>query len=221
MLDPKEILKLTQDWISIIFLLFFLLIALLRNQDKKRFDMLILFFSSEKYFRIYGKEKKTNYLNPFDLSLIFIVLIVKSLLFFFVFDKILKYPSSYKTFQNIFLILMTIISIRHYFFKYVFIYLNLYDVYSETVFKSISSYFRISILSSSLLLLYQYTFLANSTFLFTCLLLVIVLTLYTHLKIYLKIVNHTPSNIFYIILYLCAFKITPWLWLYSSGTFNF
>ncbi len=211
MLNPEEIVKLNQDWISIFFFLSFIIISFLRNLDKKKFDLLILLSNTEKYYSVYGKEKTNYHINLFSLLKILVILIVKSLFVTFIIDN----SSSYKTFQSIFLIILATIIFRHFLLKNIFKLLNLDNLLSETVFKSISSYFRISLLSLPLLLLHSYTFVGNSTFLFICSSVIIFTILYTHITIYLKVLSHDGASIFYIILYLCAFKITPWLWLYA------
>ena len=214
MLNPEEILKLNQDWISIFFTFSFIILAFLRSLNKKRFDLLILLSNTEKYYSLYGREKTIKYLNLFNSLKTLVVLIIKSLLLTFIIDK----SSSYKTFQSIFLIVSVTIIFRYFLFKHIFRFLNLDNLFNETVFKSISSYFRISLLSLPLLLLYSYTFVESSIFLFISSSLIVSTILYTHLMIYFKIANYNVASIFYIILYLCAFKITPWLWLYSYIT---
>jgi len=214
MLNPEEILKLNQDWISIFFTFSFIILAFLRSLNKKRFDLLILLSNKEKYYSLYGREKTIKYLNLFNSLKTLVVLIIKSLLLTFIIDK----SSSYKTFQSIFLIVSVTIIFRYFLFKHIFRFLNLDNLFNETVFKSISSYFRISLLSLPLLLLYSYTFVESSIFLFISSSLIVSTILYTHLMIYFKITNYNVASIFYIILYLCAFKITPWLWLYGYIT---
>ena len=70
MIEPEEIIKLNQDWISIFFLLSLLILGVLKIIDKKKFGLLVYSINSEKYYSVYAKEKKTNYFNLFYITFI-------------------------------------------------------------------------------------------------------------------------------------------------------
>ena len=124
----------------------------------------------------------------------------------------------FQTFKTVFLIIILIIVLRYFFLKYIFKFINLENLFEQVVFKSISSYFKISLLTFPLLLLYIYTFSKNITFLFFFSFLIVSAIFFKHLIIYFKISDNKVSSFFYIILYLCAFKITPWLLVYGYIT---
>jgi hypothetical protein len=65
-------------------------------------------------------------------------------------------------------------------------------------------------------LFYHYHFSNEPNLLLILSIVVICFVFVSHLTIYLKIIGMKPNFIVYLILYLCAFKIAPWLWLYKS-----
>ena len=214
MLEVEEIIKSNKDWISIFFLLSLLILAFLKNIDKKKFELLVYSVTSEKYFSIYAKEKKTNYFDFFNILKIIFIIIIKSIFLTFIIDKLI----SFETFKTVFLIVLIIIVSRYLFLKYAFRFLNLENLFEQLIFKSISSYFRISLFTFPLLLIYRYTFPNNITFLFLASFLIAFVIFFMHLILYYKIAHNRTSSFFYIILYLCAFKITPWLLVYGYIT---
>jgi len=214
MLEVEEIIKSNKDWVSIFFLLSLLILAFLKNIDKKKFGLLIYSVNSEKYFSIYAKEKKINYFDLFNILKIIFIIIIKSILLTFIIDELI----SFQTFKTVFLIILIIIVSRYLFLKYVFRFLNLENLFDQLIFKSISSYFRISLFTFPLLLIYRYTFPTNIKFLFLVSFLIAFVIFFMHLIIYYKIAHNRTSSFFYIILYLCAFKITPWLLVYGYIT---
>ena len=118
MLEVEEIIKLNKDWISIFFLLSLLILGFLKKIDKKKFGLLVYSFTSEKYFSVYAKEKKTNYFDLFNVSKIIFAIIIKSILLTFIIDELI----SFETFKTVFLIILIIIVPRYFFLKYVFRY---------------------------------------------------------------------------------------------------
>lgn len=214
MLEVEEIIKSNQDWISTFFLLSLLILGFLKNIDKKKFQLLTYSISSEKYFSVYAKEKRINYFDLFNILKIIFIIIIKSILLTFIIDELI----SFQTFKTVFLIILIIIVSRYFLLKYVFRILNLENLFEQLIFKSISSYFRISLFTFPLLLIYRYTFPNNITFLFLASFLIAFVIFFMHLILYYKIAHNRTSSFFYIILYLCAFKITPWLLVYGYIT---
>ena len=207
MFEVEKIIKLNQDWISIFLILSLLIIGFLKNIDKKKFGILVYSINSEKYFSSYAKEKQTNYLNPFNLLKMIFILNIISFLLTSIIDELI----SFQKFRTVYLIIMIIIISRYFILKYISRFLNLTNLFEQLVFKSFSSYFRISLLAFPLLLIYNYTFPTNFNFLFFLSFIIASGIFIGHLRIYYKIAYNKSSSFFYIILYLCAFKITPWL----------
>ena len=75
----------------------------------------------------------------------------------------------------------------------------------------------ISLYALFLFSVYHYGFPDNSNpSLFLIFLLILCFVFVTQLTVYLRIIRFNQIRIVYLILYLCAFKIAPWLWLYKS-----
>ena len=172
--------------------------------------------TSNCLFKIYEKEKYVNPLNTFNLILTLISLITISLLSYFFYEKILMSLLGESSFLTFFLVISAMILIRYEVLKLIFEPANQLEIYQHTIFKSISFYAIISIYVLFFFSIYHYRFSTDNNLLMIITLLVLCCVYLSHISIYLKIIRTNPNIIVYLILYLCTFKIAPWLWLYKS-----
>ncbi len=205
-----------QDWISLSIILIFMLSVYLYKRNTHQFKLLIYFWNSKNYFKIYEKEKFTNPSNPFNLILTLITLITFSLLVYFFYEKILMSLLGEISFLNFFIVISAVVVVRYEILKLICQLSDLLELFQQTVFRSVSFYAMISFYAIFLFSIYHYRFFTNSTLFFIISLVIICAVYLSHLTIYIRIIRITPHNIVYLILYLCAFKIAPWLWLYKS-----
>ena len=205
-----------QDWITLSIILIFMLSVYLYRRNAHQFKLLISFWNSKSYFNIYDKEKFTNPSNPFNLILTLITLITFSLLGYFFYEKILMSLLGEISFLNFFIVISAVVVARYKILKLICQLSDQLELFQQTVFRSVSFYAMISLYALFLFSIYQYRFFTNTTLFFLISLLVVCAVYLSHLTIYLRFIRITPHNIVYLILYLCAFKIAPWLWLYKS-----
>jgi len=205
-----------QDWVAIIIILIFALCIHLLKINPHQFKLLVSFWRSNTYFKIYGKEKYVNPLNMFNLTLTMISLITITLLSYFFYEKIIMSILGGISYIIFFLFFYALILIRFFLLKFIFRLANQSEIYLNTIFKSISFYAIISIYSLFFFTIYYYRFPGNNNFLIIIILMIVCSVFLSHLTIYIKIIITSPNRLVYLILYLCTFKISPWLWLYNS-----
>ena len=202
-----------QDWISLVFLFNFILFTILGSSNKSEFKYFIRFFDSALYFKIYGKEKTR--LHRFTIiGTLFLTLNFSLILFYTL--TFLKFASpSFPFFINLTFGILALILIRFIVENTVFKLLGLKELTESFQFKSLSHQIQISILSFFLFLFYQFTF-HYSEFLYALLVTILILYVLSQLSLYREYWNEFKGNLLYLILYLCVFKIAPWIVLYST-----
>jgi hypothetical protein len=216
MFQWTEKIQLQQDWITVLIILIFTLSVYLFNRNPHQFKLLVCFWRSKSYFNIYDKEKYANPLNMFNLILIFITLITVSLLSYFFYEKILFSLLGGISFLSFLLFISAVVVLRYGLLKLIFQRSNHLELFQQTVFRGISFYAMISLYALFLFSFYHFGFPDNSNFLFLIILLILLFVFVTQLTVYLRIIRFHQIRIVYLILYLCAFKIAPWLWLYKT-----
>ena len=205
-----------QDWVALIIFLIFALCVHLLKITTHQFKLLVSFWRSNTYFKIYEKEKYVNPLNMFNLTITMISLITITLLSYFFYEKIMMSLLGEISYIIFFLFISALILIRFFLLKLIFRLANQSEIYSNTIFRSINFYSIISIYSLFFFSIYYYRFPSNSNFLIIIILIILCSAFLSHLSIYVRIIMTNPNRIVYLILYLCTFKISPWLWLYKS-----
>lgn len=205
-----------QDWITVLIFLIFTLSVFLFNRNPHQFKLLLCFWKFKSYFNIYDKQKYISPLNLFNLILTLISLASVSLFSYFFYKKILLSLFGGISFLSFLLVITSVVVLRYGLLKLIFKFSNHMELFQQTVFRSISFYAMISFYALLLFSVYHYSSPYNSNFLFLTILLLLFFVFITHLSIYLKIIRFDQISIVYLILYLCAFKIAPWLWLYKS-----
>ena len=205
-----------QDWVAFIIILIFALCVYLLKINPHQFKLLVSFWRSNTYFKIYEKEKYVNPLNMFNLTITMISLITITLLSYFFYEKIMMSLLGEISYIIFFLFISALILIRFFLLKLIFRLANQSEIYSNTIFRSINFYSIISIYSLFFFSIYYYRFPSNNNFLIIIILFILCSAFLSHLSIYVRIIMANPNRIVYLILYLCTFKISPWLWLYKS-----
>lgn len=216
MFQWTEKIQLQQDWITVLIILIFTLSVYLFKRNPHQFKLLLCFWRSKRYFNIYDKEKYANPLHMFNLILIFITLITVSLLSYFFYEKILFSLLGGISFLSFLLFISALVVLRYGLLKLIFQLSKHLELFQQTVFRGISFYAMISLYALFLFSVYHYGFPDNSNFLFMIILLILFFVFVTQLTVYLRIIRLHQIRIVYLILYLCAFKIVPWLWLYKT-----
>ena len=115
-----EKLQPQQDWIAIIIILVFALCVYLLKINPHQFKLLVSFWRSKTYFKIYEKEKYVNPLNMFNLTITMISLITITLLSYFFYEKIMMSSFGGISYIIFFLFISSLILIRFFLLKLIF-----------------------------------------------------------------------------------------------------
>lgn len=204
-----------QDGFTILILFIFVMSVYLFRKNTQQFRLLLSFWQFKSYLNIYGKEKYTNALNYFNLILIVISITNFSLLGYFFYEKILKSFLGGISFLTFFGLLSALVIIRYCLLNLIFRFSGLMEFYHQIIFKSISFYGWISLYSLFFFLFYYYSYITETLLLLITLIMILCSVFLYHFSIYFRIIRMNPNFLVYLILYLCAFKIAPWLWLYK------
>tara|TARA_B100001175_G_scaffold310808_1_gene314364 strand:- start:4196 stop:4852 length:657 start_codon:yes stop_codon:yes gene_type:complete len=204
-----------QEWITISIFFIFILFVYLHKLNKNQFKLLFSFWDSKSYYKTYYRGNLAKPINSFNLILTLISLITFSLLGYFFYEKILLSFLGEISFLTFFIILSVLVIFRYGMLKLIFQQSNQLEIFKQTVFRSINFYALISLYTLLFISIYNYRFNTYSEILFIISILILCVVFFTHLTIYIRVIRNNPQNLVYLILYLCAFKIAPWLWLYK------
>jgi len=156
-------------------------------------------------------KSKSNYFNLFNSYwFLFITSIIT-----FIIDSFINFKNSYDLF-NIWLIIAIICISRYLLVRFIF---NVYIDYNLIFFSN--KIYNLSIFAAFfafiIVLINTYYFSYNSFFLKTFISICLIIYMVAQLNNYLYLIRRGNLKIIvYFILYLCAFKLAPWIWLYSN-----
>tara|TARA_B100000767_G_C19778581_1_gene544447 strand:+ start:1321 stop:1968 length:648 start_codon:yes stop_codon:yes gene_type:complete len=202
-----------QDWISLVFLFNFILFTVLGSSNKSEFKYFIRFYESALYFKIYGKDK--NRLHHFTVIGTLFLILNFSLILFYSLTFLKLVPPSFPFFINLTTGIFALVLIRFIIENKVFKLFGINELAESFQFKSLSHQIQISILSFFLFLFYQFTF-QHTEFLYVILTVILILYVLSQMSLYREYWNEFKDYLLYLILYLCVFKIAPWIVLYST-----
>ena len=205
--------ELQHDWISLVFLFNFILLAVLRGTHTIQFKTFIRFIDPKLYFNIYGKE---NFLSQSFTALGTVFFLINLCLGVFYCLTLFEFgPNSFSFFITLLIQIVGLIFIRFVFLKICCKLVEI-DGFSEIfIFKTLSYQIQISILSFFLFVFYEFSY-PTQEFLIIILMLITGLYLLSQLSLYREYWGVFKHNLLYLILYLCTFKLAPWILLYST-----
>ena len=202
-----------QDWLSLVFLFNFFLLVTLKLMHGNQFHYFIRIIDSPLYFKIYGKDKLR--LQSFTIIGTVFLIVNFSLLAFYFFNYNYSKFNSFTFFLLLLAKIICLVVFRYLFLQFSFNILNIKDFTEVFQFKSLTYQIQISILTFILFLLYQFSFL-NIEFFNISIVVVIILYLTSQITLYKEYWLRLKYNLLYLILYLCTFKLAPWIVLYST-----
>lgn len=202
----------SQDWITVLFVSCFVLLALLSVFYKKRLEDFLKLPISNTYF--IGKGKSEEVKHPFNLILFCIQIISISLFIYLFFLEQENYSKG--LFLQISIGVFVFIAVKFIIEKMIGTIFSMEDLINNYVFQKFSYKNFISILLFILNLFFYYTFLPSKNLLLAIcgLLILIHIILITY-----SFKNHRTllfSNFFYFLLYLCTLEISPYLIVYKA-----
>jgi len=207
----------SKDFYSIYLLVFLISIFIFKIFNSTK---LIYLFNRFKYSMtnlfpgISEEEKglsKSNYFNLFNSYwFLFITSIIT-----FVIDSFINFKNPYDLFK-IWLIIAIICISRYLLVRFIF---NTYIDYNLNFLsnKIYNLSIHVAFFAFIIVLINSYFFSYNSFFLKTLISICLIIYMASQLSNYLYFIRRVNLKlIVYFILYLCAFKLAPWIWLYSN-----
>lgn len=202
-----------QDWISLIFFINFLFVFGMINLDPTRVKRLLRFYASDIYVSKHVNEKNLNFLSPFNLLSVFVVL--NTLCLFFLSLSKFELPIIEFAFEYyyLFFVCLVFIGIRYVFVWFTMKQMGVLRNLKPLLFKSFSHHTQFALFLFLFIFLSYYTTISKLVFLSVFSLLAVLWFLY-QFRILFSLFRRQPQDVLYIILYLCTLKLIPWYWFY-------
>ncbi len=208
-----------KDWATIVFIVGFVLIVIAKTRFENRFNDFIRLLISDKYLKIY---RESNHLMTGFNVILFIVNIIS--LTFFIQLLLHHYKFGLKSnvvlFFQIFILLIVFILSKFIIEKIIAIIFNIEEIMEQYNLQKVNyrTYIGLLLLPISAILYYNNLTINHLFYWLIVILLIINLTIYiVSLRNYQKLIF---GHFFYFILYLCAFEIAPYYFIYYLITKN-
>ena len=205
--------NLESDWMSLTFLINLLIIMILYKLDRNRLKSLTNIFKIRIYFGKYSDEKQLNYFSYFNFWSSILILNSISLTYFSFsnYSPITLYSGL--EYYYLLLGLSFIVFLRHLLIQFVFIQLELKKKFKLVFYKNFTLTVQTSIFLIGLVFLWNYITIP-SILIESILLFVTLYWFINQFSEYFSFFKSRPQDLIYIILYLCTFKLAPWIWIY-------
>ncbi len=203
-----------QDWISLIFLFNLILFLMLNYFNHERFIDILRIFSSSLYTGKYANDLNYNYLERFNFVSFLLIANTMGLFLLSINNYIFNPIVNGNEFYYYLIVFFSIITFRFFINQFILGYLKLIDIVNIFFFKSFTNNTRTAFFLLILLFINHYSKDAYFLQLLAPLIIILGLWLFNQLKIIFSFIKSQPSNLFYLIFYLCNIKIAPWMWLY-------
>ncbi len=206
-----------KDFYSIYLLVFFASIFLFKISNSTKLIYLFkrFVYSMTNFFPgINEEDKHTSLLKSFSVFNLFWFLFITSTISLTI-DSFINY-SSLIDLIKVWSYIILICIVRFLFINYILEFYKIIDI--DIVFNKI---YIITINTALFLfiinLINSYYYVENSLFLKVATFICLIIYMIAQLNNYLYIISRNNGKyIFYFILYLCAFKLAPWIWFYTN-----
>ncbi|MDA8948113.1 DUF4271 domain-containing protein [Flavobacteriaceae bacterium] len=205
--DPKA------DWMSLIFLLNLVILAVLYKLNPNRLKSLVNILKPRIYFGKYSHEKELNYFSYFNTLSFFLIASTLTLTYFSLSAYSSK-PLNY-SFEYYYLLIgvSAILFFRHILTQVIANQLGFQRVIKMALYKNFSLATQSSIILIGLVFLWNYSSLPL-IFIESILVLIALFWVINQFTIYFSFFKSRSEDLIYIILYLCTVKLAPWIWVY-------
>ena len=211
MIEATKIISQNNDWISFVFLIILVVLAIVKINYKDRLLYTNFLIVQKKHLLIFYKEDKNIALSLFQVYLFFVQALVIALLFYFL-NTYYVFSSILNGFKGYLIILLSLfIYFLARFFIGVFLseIFNIKKAYKRVVYDKISYFNNITLWLLPFILICSYTQLYKIFFLKITLFIFIILVIIRYVLVVLNNKKLLFNNLFYFILYLCALEIAP------------
>tara|TARA_B100001540_G_scaffold151850_1_gene134513 strand:+ start:159 stop:827 length:669 start_codon:yes stop_codon:yes gene_type:complete len=206
-------LNTNNNWEFYIYFFNLIIIALLNQAFPKKISHLIDFLNINK--NVKTPLYKHFIIEPFNIGSFLIISCSISLFFYKFFEKFVDLSLNQFDFFYIYILISSTLIIRFFLVK------SIFSIFAKT--DDIEPYFiRVQLHNTLLcviiliiLLINEYSFLNKKIILGFFITVFLVWVVFNILSVY-RYIKNKANEFLYLIFYLCAVKITPWLWIYHS-----
>ncbi len=206
------------DWIILSLILGFFLIGFLKKINSTRFSYLIRFYETILYINIYYKGQKSLKTKFFYLASLF-TLKSYSLSIYFLINSIFNNLKGFYFFLLIFISLLLLAFLRLFLMNIFSIIFNYKERFYKLIFTSSTYYLQSSFLLFFSNLLLLFVFKSGIYYMYIMFGLSFLYFITKQFNMFSKNIKNFKSFFFYIILYLCAFKISPLILIFKGLSF--
>ena len=202
-----------EDWITLLYFFNLLILVGMHQSQKLQFEKFIRFFQLEYYFAHYAAENSLKLFHPFYIGSFLLLLSGYGLWAYSVLEAF-----NFNLNPNYFYYGVGIVGLL-FIIRFVFIRLLLpffkdKDLISLALYRSFTYNTAIAIITLASLLLYRF-WLRDPIVLWTISYVLIAVWLIVQVIAIRFFLRFRAASFLYLIFYLCAFRIGPWLWLYE------
>lgn len=208
----REIIS--NEWFTVLIVLCVCILAFAKARFTNRFNDFLWLIGNSKYLKIYSRDQK--FIDQFD-GLLFLNLIISSALFCFIWYNTFIEPIAFDLilFFKLFIGIGSLILIKILIERLIGSLFEIDSLIDSYVFQKTNykNYIGLVLLPVNILLIFAVN--PSKTILYIVAGLILVINLVgfiTSFKIHQKLIL---NNLFYFILYLCAFEIAPYIILYK------
>ena len=208
-----------KDWATALFILSFVLIAMTKSIFENRFNEFSRLIISDKYLKVY---KDSSQMMSWFTVFLFVVQLISFSFFIhmilYQFGNVLK--TDWLVYTQIFTFLTVYILSKYLIEKIIAIAFDIEEFAEQYNLQKVSyrTYIGIFLLPINCFLFYYDAF--PRVFLLVFIFIVLIINLFTYLVTLKNYQNILLGNLFYFILYLCAFEIAPYYFMYYWFTKN-
>lgn len=217
-MEAIERFTVSQDWITSLLLLVFILLVVAKYAFPQRFSHFMMLFATDKYLLLKGKDP--NVYHPFNL-LFFTINVIAVALFVHVFYNVFSAESPDRP-KVLFLRIATaytaFVLLKFSIEKIIANVLSVDQKMNYYLFYKLSYRNFMALVLLPVCMVFIYIWEPTALALYITLGLILLMNFITIASIYRKNQNYILGNWFYFILYLCALEIGPYFILYKLIT---
>ena len=212
MFEGQERFFISQDWITIIFLVVLVLITMAKYLYNERFTKLFSLFYSDKYYTDYSISKPLIF-NLFHTLLLLAFIFNISLLIFYLLRSYQLIDTSYNFlfYLNVLLVTVIFIILRYIIGVFLGLVFEKSEEQNYLTFLKVNNLGLMSIYLYPLLLIVNYSPYSTQKFLVTFIAFILLIFASVRSVNVLKNDRLNFNTIFYLFLYLCTLEITPFI----------
>ncbi len=201
------------DWMSLIFLFNLVIILILYKLDSNRLKSLIKIFKLRIYLGKYSNEKELNFFSYFNTFSFFIIIFALTLIYFSFLSHYLIPLNNHIEYYYFALGIFIVFFCRYLLIQFLSNKLGFQKSIKLVFYKNFSLATQISIIIIGLVFLWNYSILPL-IFIESILALMYLYWIINQFGIFFSFFKSRSEDLIYIFLYLCAFKLAPWIWIY-------